>query len=271
MESNRIDYTKIFEAQLAMPPGPFMDCYAFSIHKSGSSLMHGMIAHVCTLAKLSSINIPDTLFAEGIFEKDWGNDPGILSLISPGRVFYGFRALPSVLLDQSVNLEDKKCVLLVRDPRDALVSQYYSFGGAKFSHRLPGKNQDVLLNYARKTEDLAIDEYVLKMADPHLAKLAAYCDKLPSKNVLLRRYEDIYFDKLTFLRDIFDHFGIDVPEALLDTVSAQHDIRPEAEDPSKHIRKGTPGDHAEKLRPETIQELNRVFKDVAARYGYDLV
>lgn len=270
MESNRIDYPKIFEAHLQVPPGTFMDCYAFSIHKSGSSLMHGMIAEVCQIAKIPAISIPDIIFREGIFEKDWVNDSAVSELIGPGRIYYGFRALPQLLLNESIGLKEKKSVLLVRDPRDALVSQYYSFSGKNFSHKLPDKNQEVLMNRATATEFLSIDEYVLKFAPQHLAKLLAYKNHLRFDNVLLRRYEDIYFDKRKFLGEIFDHFGLEVASEVLDIVASRNDIRPEAEDPTKHIRKGTPGDHAEKLLPETINKLNALFRDVGEYYGYDL-
>ena len=73
-----------------------------------------------------------------------------------------------------------------------------------------------------------------------------------------------------FLADIFTHFNIAVESDVLDEVAARNDIRPEVEDISKHIRKGTPGDHVNKLRPETITKLNDIFCETCAFYGYDL-
>ena len=37
-----------------------------------------------------------------------------------------------------------------------------------------------------------------------------------------------------------------------------------------HKRKITPGDHKHKLRAETIEELNRIFKDIPVRLDYNL-
>lgn len=270
MESNPPNYLKIFEEHLSVPPGNFTDCYAFSIHKAGSTLMHSMIAAVCRRANIPGVTIPDVLFREGVFEKDWESDPNILALLSPGRIYYGFRALPPVLLNASVKLKEKKSVLLIRDPRDALVSQYYSFGGKHVSHKLPEKNQEAFIDRAKSTENFSIDEYVLASAPNYLHKLIAYKDSLCFDFVLLRRYEDIYFDKRTFLGEIFEHFGIEIPTAVLDSVANLSDVRPTVEDPTKHIRKGTPGDYAEKLEPETIARLNIIFRDIGAWYGYDL-
>ena len=161
-------------------------------------------------------------------------------------------------------------MLLVRDPRDALVSQYYSYGGKHISHRLPNKNKELFLKQFESNEDLEIDEYVLHVAGNYLKKLTTYQSSLDFNRVLLRRYEEIYFDKRTFLVDIFAHFGLSVPIEVIEQVAAQNDIRPVEEDISKHIRKGTPGDHREKLKTKTIAKLNDIFRDTCYWYGYDL-
>jgi Sulfotransferase domain len=264
-----IDYQKIFETKL-VPAGRFLECYAFSIHKAGSTLMHAMIGEVCKLANVPGISIPDILFKEGIFEKDWTDDERILDLITPGRIYYGFRHLPKAFLNESLHLRDKKSVLLVRDPRDALVSQYFSYGGKNVSHKLPDKNKEAFLEKAQATAHMGIDQYVLSAAAGYRNKLNAYKDNLNFDNVLLFKYEDIYFDKRKFLGDIFSHFGIAVESKLLDDIAAKHDVRPEVEDAAKHIRKGTPGDYVNKLSSETIEKLNKIFADICAWYGYDL-
>ncbi|MEO0343733.1 MAG: hypothetical protein AAF198_09885 [Pseudomonadota bacterium] len=51
-------------------------------------------------------------------------------------------------------------------------------------------------------------------------------------------------------------------------VASQFDIRPEFEDPTKHIRKGAHGDHVEKLRPDTITQLNEILKQPYRKFGY---
>ena len=87
---------------------------------------------------------------------------------------------------------------------------------------------------------------------------------------MVRRYEDVSYDKHSFLREIFEHFGIGVPADIIAEVARQNDIRPKVENEARHIRKGTPGDHMQKLQPQTIATLNDTFRDVAAFYGYAL-
>jgi Sulfotransferase domain len=264
-----IDYKALLEKKITHQ-GDFPECYAFSIHKAGSTLMHTMIGQVCNLANIPGISIPDILFKEGLFEKDWGNDENILNLITPGRIYYGFRHLPKVLLNGSLHLTDRKAVLLIRDPRDALVSQYFSFGGKNISHKLPDKNKETFLEKAQINSHMDIDQYVLHASKNYHEKLKAYKDNLNFENVLLFKYEDIYFDKRKFLEDIFKHFGIEVELNVLDVVAAKNDIRPESEDVAKHIRKGQPGDYVTKLMPETIIKLNDIFAETCAWYGYEL-
>jgi hypothetical protein len=45
-------------------------------------------------------------------------------------------------------------------------------------------------------------------------------------------------------------------------------VKPVGEDIRSHMRKVTPGDYREKLRPETIAELNRRFSEVLDALGY---
>jgi len=263
------DYQKIFGDKLETQ-GEFEECYAFSLHKAGSTLLHNMINDVCRISKIPGFSIPDILFKEGVFEKEWEGDERILGLIKPGRVYFGFRQLPNILLAPSLNLKEKKSVLLVRDPRDALVSQYFSYGGKNISHKLPEKNKEAFLENARTTANLDIDEYVIAAAPNYLEKLNAYKNTLNFENVLLFKYEEIYFDKRKFLSEIFKYFGLSVEENIIDIVAKRNDIRPEVEDASKHIRKGSPGDHVNKLRAESIKKLDEIFAETCAWYGYKM-
>ncbi len=263
------DYKKIFAQEMDIS-GTFQECYAFSIHKAGSSLMHKMIIDVCNLSNIPAISIPDILFLEGISEIIWENDENIINLITPGRIYCGFRQFPNLLLNESLNLKDKKSVLLVRDPRDALVSEFFSFGGKNISHTMPEKTKESFIKEVQTNAYMDINQYVLNSAKYYQDKLNAYKNKLNFDNVLIFKYEDIYFDKRKFLSDIFNHFSIAIESNILDHVANENDIRPEVEDITKHIRKGTPGDYKQKLKPSTIDKLNEMFTDIAAWYGYDL-
>jgi hypothetical protein len=264
-----IDNLTVIEACLPQP-SRFPACFAFSVHKSGSSLLSSMIEGVCELAKIPAISIPDLLFNAGVTDSEWRNDTTISRCISDGRIYFGFRYLPEFLCAPGILKDDNRSTLLVRDPRDALVSEYFSYGGRYFSHAMPVSGSVRAEEAAKATESLNIDQYVLSSAQELHNKLLMYRSQLNVDNLLLLRYENIFFEKQRFLRQIFDHFNIDVPSNILEDVAAFNDIRPAAEDPTKHIRKGFPGDHREKLHAETIRKLNDIFRDTCRWFGYDL-
>jgi len=245
-------------------------CFVFGLHKCGSTLMHKMVREVCIQANIPILDIPALAFKEGIAGKDWSADESLIPIFKQSRLFLGFRFLPQVLMNPDLKIRDKKFVLLVRDPRDALVSAFFSFGGKHLSHKLPQKNSEAFLARVQNNANLDIDEYVIKHSQTNLKRMIEYRDHLDFNTGMIFRYEDIYYDKLKFLKAIFEHFSIDVDNALLARVAKKHDVRPEQEDVSKHIRKGAPGDYINKLKPETIEKLNAILSDIASSYGYDL-
>ena len=242
--------------------------FAFSIHKAGSTLMHEMIRDVCAARNIPAISLPDLFFHEGIPDHEWAYDPKVLKGIYAGRVYYGFRYLPPILMGPEVKTLMQKSVLLIRDPRDILVSQFFSFGRPNGSHCLPSNK--AASNHHKHAQACEIDQYVLDSAPLLLSKFTAYKDHLLSEHPRVYQYETIYFEKQQFLQSIFDQFQIEVPATVVKQVAELHDVRPTVEDPSKHIRQGAPGDHRRKLRPDTIAQLNEQFRDIGQSFGYDL-
>lgn len=250
--------------------GDFKACLAFSLHKSGSTLLHSMVQGVCRRQSIPTYNIPTQMFGEeGLKDVEWSNSQAVANLIDHGRVYNGFRFFPEFMKTHPV-LDDCRVVLLVRDPRDALVSQFFSFGGRHISHVMPKKNADDFIAALKRDSEKNIDDYVLEKADVLKRSLVVYRGQFNPNNWLLAKYEDVYFDKHSFLEKCFDHFHFDVPQSVLRKVVEINDVRPETEDVTKHIRKGRPGDHKEKLKPRTIDKLNKIFADTCNWYGIEL-
>ena len=261
---------------LSTPYPNFSKAFAFSIHKSGSSLMTNLLTQYCSKANFPAINIPSAMFHEGLFHKDWYRLTELKEVINEGYLYLGFRALPEILNPNSknmvVNPRDYRACLLVRDPRDCLVSQYFSMGRSKASsHALPKNNPEALLETLKNQAEQSIDSYVLDNCKYLSIKLNDYLSiAKDNPNIQIFRYEDIYFDKFKFLIDMLTWLSIPVDQELAKTIAKKNDIRPVAEDLSKHIRKGTPGDYREKLSAEIIAKLNMHFADLMADYGYAL-
>lgn len=242
--------------------------FAFSLHKCGSTLLVNLVEDVLRDAKIPCVNPARELFALGFSGAVWGADPGFLDIVKPGYVYTGFRDFPPTLTTQT--LAATKSVLMVRDPRDALVSAYFSFGPGG-SHKPPRKNEAAAKRMQdRRAEEksLTIDEWVLGRMAHFNAKFIAYAPYLDMPQLQLFRYEDVFFDKLSFARALFAHLNFDIDDAILVRAAAKHNVVPDTERPQLHIRKGLPGDHKEKLLPETIAALNVGLKTAMDIYGY---
>jgi hypothetical protein len=250
-------YKQLFASQLAAQ-AEFPPCYAFSVHKAGSSLMAGMIHEVCGLAGIPALNVPGMLFDLGVHEIDWCADAQLAEIFKARFVHFGFRLLPDLMLEADFGLKHYKSVLLLRDPRDCLVSQFYSFA-AQPSHVVPARYERVFREKLPANDAPAIDEYVLREAPELKRKLCVYSASLDRATTRMFNYEDIFFDKYRFIRDIFSHFEIVADEEVLAAVAKKYDLRPEREDASRHVRQGYPGDFRTKLQPATISALNDIF------------
>lgn len=163
-------------------------------------------------------------------------------------------------------VRDRIAVCLVRDPRDLAISAYYSFG---FSHVLSDIPEVRARQEARRARiaSQTIDEFVLEDSCRWINAfdaMSVVLDACP-RSVLLR-YEDMVGAWPVFERGLTRHLSF-TPSALREIYDRS---RPRAkEDAGAHKRSGKSGGFREKLRPETILELDRAFARVLERYGFD--
>jgi len=163
-------------------------------------------------------------------------------------------------------VKDKTAMFLVRDPRDMLVSMYYSFG---FSHGFSPvpEIRECQEQDRREIQGLTIDEFALTRVAHILAKfdeverLSGAC----RRGVVLR-YEDMI--------DKWDHFVdgltrlLEIQPRVLKELYQRSRPR-EVEDVAAHRRSGRPGGFRAKLKPETIASLNVLLSRVLGRFRYD--
>lgn len=168
-------------------------------------------------------------------------------------------------------LEDYKVVLCVRDPRDMLVSNYYSMA---FSHPIPDKSSSKYTGFMEKRERArtsSIDHYVLNESIYFNNIFKKYHNLLlkPYENVYVAKYEDMVIDFSSWLDGLLCYCDLQISANLRNTIIANNQkIKPTKEDLIKHLRKGMPGDYKEKLQDETIQHLNATFSTYLQVFGY---
>lgn len=240
---------------------------AFTVHKAASIYFARLVEKLARDAGLTKIDFAGYRFkggriAPGIFE------PGEFSsrVYQPRGYLYGpFRTFNPAI----PNLDRYRVVVNLRDPRDVLVSAYYSMA---YSHYVPEReNPDgakAILAGREAALHSEIDVWVLKSMAQTRKIYAEYCDQLLGRpNVFLSKYEKLVTDFDGWLKDLIEFLDFDPPAALIEELrrGASFDVE---ENVTQHKRQVTPGDHKRKLKPETVDELNACFGDVLDRLQY---
>jgi hypothetical protein len=164
-------------------------------------------------------------------------------------------------------IRDKKVVIVVRDPRDYLVSSYYSFG---FTHSLSpvGEIRVSQQQNREQIQDMTIDDYALSRCGEIADAFARvnFLRKICPRCVVLR-YEDMVDHWEIFSEGLTKFF--ELKPKVLDELYRRS--RPKAvEDLTSHRRSGKTGDFKRKFQPQTITELNARFQDILQEYGYEM-
>jgi hypothetical protein len=253
------------------------DIVVFTLHKSASMFIHRQCEFLCRLCGVPyhSPNVPASgLNARRLLtDKDlWRTHHGCFA---PVRFFVD---LPRV--------EDYRIVLHLRDPRDVLVSMFYSYC---FIH--PGEIE-ANTGYRREAAVAGIDAFVLaktsgRSADyrgdygtgGHVEDLIGnlptryrlYIERLLGRpNVILVKYEEMVLDYRSWLTKFIEPFPIANRSRVVDdlVVQAPTFFPRRSSDELHHVRHVTPGDFRSKLKPSTIQHLDQIFSDTLDALGY---
>jgi hypothetical protein len=240
--------------------------FAFGLRKSGSSIMNSMVNALADMNGVRYVDVAGKLFEKGVTVRSWQNDAGMQTLLRGGNLYGGFRNAPLGLAGHPM-VEAAPKILLVRDPRDALVSDYFS---SAFSHSVPegGVLRDVLLGDRSRALQATIGEWVLHRAPGFRQTIRDYEPFLATPGMLVYRYEQAILDKRWFLRDVCRHFGWTVTDEQLGLILGWADVMPDEERPTQFVRKVRPGDHRDKLDDKTIATLNEIFAAELEAFGY---
>ena len=169
------------------------------------------------------------------------------------------------------DIDQYRIVLMLRDPRDVVVSSYFSHA---FSHPVPSNKErrKWFMDRREKVKSQTIDEYARGEFPEYILRVYSdYCEHLVrNQNVQVLRYED-------FMQD-FDRWFSHLEASLEMKLGEVHrdglfklkggGAKP-GENKFSHVRRATPGDHRDKLNPDSCEYLNQKFADVMETLGYE--
>lgn len=247
--------------------GDISSVFLFGLPKAGSTLLNRVMRPLCERGDLAAFSLHNAMRGLGISMQDMPDTVGEI-YEATGYVYMGYRGLQPQ--DKIPSFASGRAVYLVRDPRDMIVSKYFS---EAFSHRPPGSTVDDKMikkfeERRQKLQNMNLDNYVLESGHHTLDAFENTQAELANVEHRVWRYEDVVFDKLNWVNQMLDHLDLNVPKQVVERVVERNDVRPDAEQTDAHVRRVTPGDHRNKLQPETIEKLNEIFAPILTRFNY---
>jgi len=161
-----------------------------------------------------------------------------------------------------------KHIFFLRDPRDVLVSSYFSMG---FTHAKP-LNTIERNNFLIKREDTKekeIDSYVLEEAETWIYPLYMQYKDLreTAKSYIYLKYDLFVEDTPEFIKKISAFLGLHPSQKDIDLLTQKASPVQEVE-VMKHKRSGKTGQYLEKLHPSTVEKLDHILSDVLTDWEF---
>ncbi|MGR3607727.1 MAG: sulfotransferase domain-containing protein [Sulfitobacter sp.] len=260
---NNVDVS--FDVDFSAIDLPALVC--FGIRKSGSTMLHKIVNQMAELHGKSFVDIPGVMFSNGLTVSDWKRDERVGEVFVGGNLYTGFRAFPAIFGKMPTYRQARK-VFMFRDPRDALVSQYFSDA---YSHKIPvreSRGRDLFLAKREEALNTDINEWVLIKSPALRQTFMEYVPVLNDNSCLKLRYEDYVFQKKRLIFHIAGQFNWEISDDNAETILASIDYVPAVEDDKRFVRKAIPGDHRDKLDKATIRKLNHRLGSALKEYDY---
>jgi hypothetical protein len=231
--------------------------FVFTVHKAASLGVYDVMRRVAKKEgwRLYSANLK----AANLVEPEAPGDPTFYEQVADKSGLVGPVRMPVALPERGT--EKDRYILHLRDPRDVLVSMFYSWS---YSH--PGVNDA----YREQLRERGVNDFALRESAALHEKYAHYVrDFLPLPQTTLLKYEDFVTDRPKWLSAFLGAAGLDPDEGFYKRLARRNPAaKLRKEDVHAHIRKAEPGDYLDKLDAETIATLNRQWEGLLNALDY---
>ncbi len=275
---SRISLNKQYRVERALlrgshrNPNPHPSIIHFTVNKAGSQHVLNVLARCAALSGMVPVNIHGYAFHTGLPFLDH------LSVEEMARYRHIFKPQGYLyssfggMIEGIPDLEKYRIILMVRDPRDVLVSGYFSLA---YSHDLPMEDSPKYGNFVQKrleARNVPLDEYVRAECGKVNQVYRRYADLLVKKHPSayhLTTFEAMVQDYAGWLKDLLAYAQLEVPAPFFQALVDENErSRPVKEDIHAQKRLGRSGDYLSKLSPGTIEYLNYNLHEVLTVFGY---
>jgi hypothetical protein len=168
------------------------------------------------------------------------------------------------------HLDGMKVLLMVRDPRDIMVSQYFS---SAYSHEVPvdARRRQRFLRSRAEIQEMSVDEYVLSRVDRMNDRFEEYIKMVEQSNGSILAYEEMVTDFDAFISRLGAILSVEVEDQDRQVLNEMGGFSEAVSgDIYQHRRNIMPGEHRQKLSDATISEINGKLSGALAFFKYDL-
>jgi hypothetical protein len=163
-----------------------------------------------------------------------------------------------------------KNIFFLRDPRDVLISAYFSFA---FTHPEPLNNisRKEFLKRRNRLHQQGIDQYVLEEAKQWIVPLYSQYKHLreTAPDYIYLKYDFFKNQTPDFIRAIADFLVLLPTQEDIELLTKQASPVQTTE-VMKHQRSGKNGQYLDKLHPETVEKLNDILAEVLSDWKFNV-
>lgn len=238
---------------------PVIGLQVHALHKSASMFLYRFFCELCAEYRIPLYSI----------HNQPANEQAAPANVSTAHVICPIRSFPQSPLPGTPG-DEHRYLLQVRDPRDVLVSEYYSLG---WLHSDQGWDESARRR-RQEIQQSSIDEFVLEERLTGKPPLLERMQNLPrlsrDPRVTVVTYEQMVTDFAGWLEAALAPLGLEDDQRLQRRLMRRYDGEFQPDPSGGHKRNVTPGDHRNKLLPTTIAQLNDRFGALLECCGYQV-
>jgi len=237
----------------------------FSTFRCGTQRVDSILRELCPLDGLKPLNLGGYWFHRGVEREGEITDSKIAKDLYNSNGYYFGRIRP---IANEFDLSPYRVVSVVRDPRDVMVSYFYSLA---FAHT--PLNRKYALD-AAEARERGLEWFV-----KHPRRIGVIGRELrqirdtawQQEGFLNWKFEDMMNDFPEFVNSLADYLGVmeSSSEIRKRIVEKQKEVVSGGGSTIGHFRSGQSGQFREKLSAETVDFLTEEFEDLLVSFGYD--
>lgn len=227
----------------------------FGLPKTGTTLLDNVFKMACSYLELGYFPLHGELFRRGLGSaRESVLAPLSQVFVTQGYAYGTFRRYYSFITPTV--LEQLNKIVIARDPKDMLVSDYFSMA---YSHAIPGgeRTQDNFLELRSTLRKSNVNQAILERLPDFVERIKVLRRAIPTDQLRVYQYEDIIFQKRSWIKDMMSFCQWPLTDEQIDKIIEAVDIFPKEENKYRHVRQVAPGNYKKYLNEETIEYIDQ--------------